>query len=221
VLKVPPPPKIPSFPIGGSAVIGAATNALGQIAQGDYRPSETLGDLVTAQNVDRDALTKAWGQAQQQAEQPTNIKLDITPGATTRTVRSRDGRTITVRGRVPQEALKAVALAKRYLGTPYHWGGASPQTNFDCSGLLQYVWGQQGVNIPRVTYDQWKSGRPVQRKALQAGDAVFFEPTSRGPGHVGMYIGGGMFIEAPHTGAVVRISRLADRKDYMGARRYG
>jgi cell wall-associated NlpC family hydrolase len=109
------------------------------------------------------------------------------------------------------------------MGTPYHWGGENPG-GFDCSGLLQYVWSQKGVQIPRVTYDQFKTGTSVAKSQLRPGDAVFFmgsDPKNGLPGHVGMYIGGGKFIEAPHTGSVVRISTLAGRSDYVGARRYG
>jgi cell wall-associated NlpC family hydrolase len=128
-----------------------------------------------------------------------------------------------VQGKASARDLKAIALAQHYLGTPYVWGGTKPG-GFDCSGLLQYVWAKQGVNIPRTTYDQWKSGKPVGRGQLRPGDAVFFRGSdARGnlPGHVGIYIGGGRFIEAPHTGAVVRISSLKGRSDYQGARRYG
>lgn len=120
----------------------------------------------------------------------------------------------------------AVKAAEAYVGTPYVWGGASPK-GFDCSGLLQYVWGKQGVTIPRTTYDQFQTGKPVSQAQLRAGDAVFFKgsdsKTVNGqvlPGHVGMYIGNGKFVEAPHTGASVEISNLAGRTDYMGARRY-
>jgi cell wall-associated NlpC family hydrolase len=114
---------------------------------------------------------------------------------------------------------QVVKLAKSYLGTPYVWGGSRPG-GFDCSGLLQYTWARRGVHIPRTTYDQWRTGRAVGKGQLRPGDAVFFEAGSKGPGHVGMYIGNGRFIEAPHTGAVVRISKLAGRPDYVGARRF-
>ena len=116
----------------------------------------------------------------------------------------------------------AIKLASHFIGTPYEWGGASPG-GFDCSGLLQYTWGKLGVNIPRTTYDQWKVGQPVAPNALRPGDAVFFKGSdSQGglPGHVGMYIGGGRFIEAPHTGSTVHISNLRGYPGYMGARRY-
>lgn len=127
----------------------------------------------------------------------------------------------------------AIGLVEEYLGTPYSWGGGGPggpsygigrganTKGFDCSALLQFMYSKLGIPIPRVTYDQWKTGTSVARKDLQPGDAVFFHPGSRGPEHVGIYIGGGRFIEAPYTGSTVRISSLAGRSDYMGARRYG
>jgi cell wall-associated NlpC family hydrolase len=117
---------------------------------------------------------------------------------------------------------KAVGLVMASRGTPYVWGGSRPG-GFDCSGLLQWAWGRLGVRIPRTTYDQWRVGRAVGRNQLRPGDAVFFrgsDPRGGLPGHVGMYIGGGKFIEAPHSGATVRISTLAGRSDYQGARRY-
>jgi cell wall-associated NlpC family hydrolase len=115
----------------------------------------------------------------------------------------------------------AARIVQHYLGTPYVWGGESTK-GFDCSGLLQWVWGKLGVKIPRTTYDQFKAGKVVKGQ-LRPGDAVFFrgsDPKGGLPGHVGMYIGGGQFIEAPHSGAVVRISNLKGRRDYQGARRY-
>lgn len=122
--------------------------------------------------------------------------------------------------------LRAVQLAKSFIGTPYVWGGARPG-GFDCSGLIQYVWAKNGVNIPRVTYDQFNAGKAVSPKALRPGDAVFFrggDPLVRNgrvlPGHVGLYIGNGKFIEAPHTGSTVHISSLSGYPGYMGARRY-
>lgn len=121
-----------------------------------------------------------------------------------------------------QKALAVVTLTKEALGTPYVWGGESP-SGFDCSGLLQYVWAKQGVQIPRTTYDQWTAGRPVDKSQLQPGDAVFFvgsDPKWGKPGHVGMYIGNGQFIEAPKRGTTVRVSYLKGRRDYVGARRY-
>lgn len=112
-----------------------------------------------------------------------------------------------------------VSLAQKFVGTPYQWGGTTPQTGFDCSGFVQYLYKQVGIDIPRVTYDQVNIGTPVEKGDLRAGDIVFFEPTKQGPGHEGLYIGDGKFIEAPHTGASVRVSELAGRGDYVSARR--
>jgi cell wall-associated NlpC family hydrolase len=114
----------------------------------------------------------------------------------------------------------AVAIAAQYLGVPYTWGGASPMTGFDCSGLVQYVYAQLGIELPHNTVAQWTSPNavPVPRNQLQPGDLVFFN----GLDHVGIYIGDGNFIDAPHTGAFVRIDSLRggwERANYDGARR--
>ncbi|MGN0163381.1 MAG: NlpC/P60 family protein [Candidatus Ornithomonoglobus sp.] len=117
---------------------------------------------------------------------------------------------------------KVVLIAKQFLGTPYVWGGTTPK-GFDCSGLMQYAYKQMGINIPRVSQDQFKSGTAVDKSQLRAGDLVFFKGssgTASDPGHVGMYIGNGQYIQAPQTGDVVKISDLSARSDYVGARRY-
>jgi cell wall-associated NlpC family hydrolase len=109
-----------------------------------------------------------------------------------------------------------VAIAERYLGVPYVYGGASP-SGFDCSGLVQYVHNLAGISIPRVAVDQSKGGVAVSKANLKPGDLVFFgSPVS----HVGIYIGNDQFINAPKTGDVVKISTLSTRTDYNCARRY-
>jgi cell wall-associated NlpC family hydrolase len=113
---------------------------------------------------------------------------------------------------------EAAAIAARYLGVRYQWGGASPSTGFDCSGLVMYVYAQLGVSLPHYTGAQWSSGTAVSRSQLQPGDLVFFD----GLAHVGIYIGGNQFIHAPHTGDVVKVSSLSDSwyaSHYDGARR--
>jgi len=114
---------------------------------------------------------------------------------------------------------KAVAIAAQYLGIAYRWGGADPISGFDCSGLTMYVYGQLGVQLTHYTGAQLHQGKPVPPEALQPGDLVFFDPGAFGvPGHEGMYIGGGLFIHAPHTGDVVKISALVTyAKRYVGA----
>lgn len=116
---------------------------------------------------------------------------------------------------------KLVESAKKYLGTQYVYGGTSPD-GFDCSGLMQYVAKENGINISRVAADQYKNGTAVDKNNLQPGDLVFFvgsQGSTTNPGHVGMYIGNGQYIQAPKTGDVVKISNLSARKDYVGARR--
>ncbi len=109
-----------------------------------------------------------------------------------------------------------VAIALQYLGVPYVWGGASPSTGFDCSGLTMYVYAQVGVSLPHYAAAQFQMGVPVPRDQLAPGDLVFFN----GLGHMGMYIGGGQFIHAPQTGDVVKISSMSERwADFVGARR--
>jgi cell wall-associated NlpC family hydrolase len=114
---------------------------------------------------------------------------------------------------------QAVALAERFLGVPYAWGGASP-SGFDCSGLVMYVYGLLGVRLPHYSGYQWYAGPHVALNALRAGDIVFFHPSANGPQHEGMYIGAGEFIHAPHSGDVVKVSSLYDTQyalAYVGA----
>jgi cell wall-associated NlpC family hydrolase len=113
--------------------------------------------------------------------------------------------------------VRAVAIAERYLGVPYRWGGADP-SGFDCSGLVMYVYGRLGVRLPHFAAAQYRDGRHVRLDDLRRGDLVFFD----GLDHVGIYVGGGRFIHAPHTGDHVRISGLAGgwyADHYAGATR--
>ncbi len=99
-----------------------------------------------------------------------------------------------------------VADAQQYLGVPYQWGGTNPATGLDCSGLVQRVYGDLGIQMPRTSQEQATVGTAVANLAsAQPGDLVFFDPSASGPGHVGIYIGNGQMIDAPHTGAAVRV----------------
>ena len=121
----------------------------------------------------------------------------------------------------PADASKGaqvVAIAMQYLGVPYVWGGGSPSTGFDCSGFTMFVFAQVGVSLPHYAAAQYGMGVPVSRDQLQPGDLVFFHNL----GHMGMYIGGGNFIHAPHTGDVVKIYSIYDANymaGWVGARR--
>ena len=109
-----------------------------------------------------------------------------------------------------------VETALAYIGIPYVWGGATP-AGFDCSGLVMYVFAQHGVTLPHYSGYQSLLGEKIALADIQPNDVVFFGSPVH---HVGMYVGGGYFIEAPHTGAFVRISKLAGRRDIAGVRRY-
>jgi cell wall-associated NlpC family hydrolase len=111
--------------------------------------------------------------------------------------------------------LRAVQIANRLTGIPYVWGGASPRRGFDCSGLVQYVYGRLGISLPHYTVSQYRRGRSVSRSSLRPGDLVFFH----GLNHVGIYAGGGKYIHAPRAGSTVRWASLGSTRSYYGARR--
>ncbi len=115
-------------------------------------------------------------------------------------------------------AAAAVAYAMRQLGKPYHWGASGPNA-FDCSGLTSAAYRAAGVAIPRVSADQFYAGQPVAVADLLPGDLVFYADDPANPAtihHVGMYIGKGLMVHAPHTGDVVRVASIW-RAGYAGA----
>ena len=120
-----------------------------------------------------------------------------------------------------------VSTAMRYLGVPYQWGGASPSAGFDCSGLVTYVFAKLGLSLPHYAAAQYYSPDAVwvSPQRLQPGDLVFFtgsDGTRKEPGHVGIYVDDGYFIDAPHTGSFVRIDSLSEgsyANEYVAAKR--
>ncbi len=109
----------------------------------------------------------------------------------------------------------AVRDAMKLRGVPYAWSGSTP-AGFDCSGFTSYVYGRLGIRLAHSSYAQWDAGTHVSRRDLRPGDLVFFD----GLGHVGIYIGGGRFVHAPHTGTVVSVNRVFGGwygADYDGA----
>jgi peptidoglycan DL-endopeptidase CwlO len=153
----------------------------------------------------RARLSRVTLQAQDQSVQSTDSQF--IPGTPTETFAVAP----------PSRFGGVVGIAMQYLGVPYVWGGASP-SGFDCSGFIMYVYAQMGVSLPHHAASQYSVGSPVSRDALEPGDLVFFN----GLGHAGIYIGGGQFIHAPHTGDVVKISSLSDSwyaATWFGARR--
>jgi hypothetical protein len=131
------------------------------------------------------------------------------PGSIPLTVRKMQSR------KRPPLGIRAVRIAAEHLGTPYRYAGMSP-SGFDCSGLVAYVYGQLGVDLPHNAAAQYAYGRPVSRSQLRPGDLVFFH----GLGHVGLYIGRGKIIHSPQSGERVEIQSLAERSgSVQGARR--
>ena len=107
----------------------------------------------------------------------------------------------------------AAAAALTQLGTPYSYGGGSPSSGFDCSGLVSWAYGQVGVSLPHNTNAIWGALPRVADGQMRPGDMVFFN----GLGHMGIFLGGGRYVHAPHSGEVVEVARLDERDDFLGA----
>jgi cell wall-associated NlpC family hydrolase len=112
---------------------------------------------------------------------------------------------------------RVVGFARKFIGTRYVYGGSTPRSGFDCSGFVRFVYAHFGLSLPHSSYAQFNLGRRVTRHSLRPGDLVFFD----GLGHVGMYVGNGRFIHAPHSGTRVRVERLGGwySSRFVGARR--
>lgn len=115
----------------------------------------------------------------------------------------------------PSKAERAVEVALDAVGTPYRWGGESPSSGFDCSGLVRWAYGRVGIELPHNSYALYSEGRRVSNSGMQPGDILFFE----GLGHVGLYLGRGRMVHAPQTGRSVEVVRLSTTN--YGARLVG
>ena len=123
---------------------------------------------------------------------------------------------------VSGQAAQVVLGAKSLLGSPVVWGGAYPSEGFDCSGLVQYVFRQAGISLPRTADLQFMVGRTVSPARLQPGDLVYFTTYEPGASHVGIYIGGNKFIHTSYTQGVVAVADMNDNyfvQRYYGAKR--
>ncbi len=113
---------------------------------------------------------------------------------------------------------RAARNALEAVGIPYRWGGMSPTTGFDCSGLVRWAYGRLGIDVPHSSYALWSTGRVVDRSRMDTGDVLVFS----GLGHVGLYLGGGRMVHAPYTGKHVEVVQL-DSSSYgrrlVGVRR--
>jgi cell wall-associated NlpC family hydrolase len=219
--------------------LGDADTQLGYFRSIDEADQETVGriaameqriqELTRQMDADRaDALDKEMGLREQQAAIEDELaareqlltdldarvkkllaqqaKLDAEASA--RLARAAGVDLATIHGTPAQIAV--VKETMKYLGIPYVWAGATPSGGFDCSGLVLYVYAKFGVQFPHGATMQAHMGDPVSLSQAQPADLVFFGYPAFYH-HVGIYIGNGLFIEAPHTGDVVKVSRLAGR----------
>lgn len=134
------------------------------------------------------------------------VTTAVVPSAPSVSAAESDGApTATAKAHKPRRPVSTVAVqvALAQVGKPYVWGAVGPHS-FDCSGLVQYAYGKAGIELPRTTWDQMNVGRQIQRSDLRPGDLVFFLDGR----HVGLYIGGGKIVHAPHSGANVRVVSL-------------
>ncbi|ACR69284.1 peptidoglycan endopeptidase [Edwardsiella ictaluri] len=173
----------------------------------------------------RASVQRAVHQGKKAYGRPSAIKSAHRSGS-----RHEDGQPIHMNPRHKKryQHAKQTAMNKlmRQIGKPYHWGGTSPHTGFDCSGLIYYAYQDLlNIKIPRTANEMYhlRDAAPVKRAELQRGDLVFFQIHGHGAAdHVGVYLGNGKFIQSPRTGEEIRVSYLGDnywQDHYLGARR--
>jgi cell wall-associated NlpC family hydrolase len=204
-----------------SAQVGRYLSAAQEVdtaQQNVQRTEEGIAQLQVQLTAKKSHLNTLLGQSQaeldslnlQQQEQVADADMD--GGDEIITHATYTGPTNTAAG-------QAVQFAYDQLDCPYLWGGTGPcSVGFDCSGLVQAAWAAAGVSIPRTTYEQWDALPHIPKADLEPGDLVFFEDL----GHVGMYVGNGMMIDAPSTGEVIRMHPLDMEwyeDNYVGAAR--
>lgn len=184
------------------------TNPMGPL-NGPWMVSEAVRDLTVSTQV---TLTRAQGDIPAVPAQSTSLTQATGP----------NGQVVLGDGPSGPAGAAIVAAATSQLGVRYVYGGASPGGGFDCSGLTQWACARAGIGIARTAAAQFSSLPVVQAGDEQAGDLVFFRESSSSvsaPSHVGVYVGGGRMIDAPHTGSVVRYDTVRTFEVYLGARR--
>jgi peptidoglycan DL-endopeptidase CwlO len=171
----------------------SAARQLAGAQQTARRASQAIAQLKSSLSKRKQALGKLIAR-----EQALLIKL--TPAQRAVTVPGPGGsiKKIAYTGPTSTQAQRAVQFAYAQLGKPYVWGASGPNA-YDCSGLTSAAWAAAGVSIPRTSYEQWAGLTHVSTSALQPGDILVFS----GASHVGLYVGHGYLIDAPHSGASV------------------
>ena len=166
--------------------------------------SSSIGDLETAIKTLEGIKSQVKSDKSKSAIESLISKAKSSISAKTPTINRGDSSPSYNAGTASGSASQLLSYAYKFLGKPYVWGATGPNA-FDCSGFTSYVFRSVGISLPRVTYDQAKVGRAVSRDALQPGDLIFTEISSRGPEHVGIYVGNGQMIHAanPRQGVIV------------------
>ncbi|MFD0770115.1 C40 family peptidase [Bacillus sp. CGMCC 1.60114] len=142
----------------------------------------------------------SFASAEETSNIPTNEGATIQTNFETMNIES-----LAIQSITKSQFQKVYAAMKKYEGTPYHYGGNSPKTGFDCSGLMQWGYGTQGIKLPRTAQQQYDFTKRISKSDLQPGDLVFFKGTNgskKGITHVGMYIGGNAFYNASDSKGV-------------------
>jgi cell wall-associated NlpC family hydrolase len=189
------------------------------------KPAVAAATIAAAMLAVAPAVLPAGGASAAPAPAPAPASAAGAAPAVTRTLELRGSREAMAQGLKPaprpltlaeMRNARAAQIALRYLGTPYSYGGSSP-SGFDCSGLVSYAYAQVGVSMDHNTNAIYGAFPKVDRADLEVGDMVFFS----GLGHMGIYVGHGRYVHAPHSGEVVEVAPMAERDDYVGAVRAG
>lgn len=193
--------------LAGALVLAAVEVVVttSQKAGGGTDPLGTLTTNAQGQPAVKDGLIGSLSNGLERFLNPSVPLFGPTSSTATKSSVVLASSTVAQPGSSSSEAAQVVAGAQAELGKPYQWGGVGPDS-FDCSGLIDFLYGEVGVNTTRTTYTQVEQGTPVDTLAdALPGDVVFFnEGTGNPPEHEGLYVGGGQMIDAPDTGGVVR-----------------
>lgn len=191
----------------GDTPIAGASQAIGQ--KSDLLSQSSAGAVADLLNTpDLPLSTASWDDfSRMTSRDATN------PFAYSRSLKGDDSGGSASGGR--EDIIK---YAKRFIGMPYAWGGSNPNTSFDCSGLVQYVAKKFGLNLPRISAQQARSGTRSSIDALRPGDLVAWDNSSRNNGadHIAFYVGNGYILEAAHTGTNIRIRKLGKNEGAWG-----
>lgn len=197
----------------------------------DVSPHQSTQKSV--KKISRPLTTLASTKKMSKRAHPASMKKEKTTAS--RITRSRkddvvetDGLTLSAAHKQRSQRAKVTAMNKlmSQIGKPYHWGGSSPYTGFDCSGLVYYAYKDiVKIPIPRTANEMFhlRDAAPIKKNELESGDLVFFRINHRGTAdHVGVYVGNGKFIQSPRAGSDIKISKLSEdywQEHYIGARR--